>query len=326
MTDCLTTLGGALALAASSLLFTGAVECLGARLRLSHGAVGSTLAALGTALPEASVAMVALLAGPRSDVGVGVGAILGAPLLLATAAPVVAGVAAWRLRGLRTPLRVDRRAIASDMEFFLPAFLLVGLAAFVPTRAGQRAVAAVLVLAYALHVRRALAGRPAPHGGEEAAPPLLLWARAGPAPGVAVLGQLAVGLAGMLAGAEAFVAGVQSLARALGAGGFALAVLIAPLATELPETMNSVIWLRQGKDTLALGNITGALALQGTLIPALGIAAIPWRLGPAEVLTLAVTLVAALLLYAMQRLRGGWTPAQLVAAGLLYAAYLVWLT
>ena len=36
-----------------------------------------------------------------------------------------------------------------------------------------------------------------------------------------------------------------------------LALVIAPIATELPEKFNSLIWVRQGKDTLAMGNITG---------------------------------------------------------------------
>ena len=38
--------------------------------------------------------------------------------------------------------------------------------------------------------------------------------------------------------------------------------MIAPIATELPEKFNSLIWVRQGKDTLAMGNITGAMVFQ----------------------------------------------------------------
>ena len=44
-----------------------------------------------------------------------------------------------------------------------------------------------------------------------------------------------------------------------------LALVIAPIATELPEKFNSVIWVRQGKDTLAMGNITGAMVFQSTI-------------------------------------------------------------
>ena len=41
--------------------------------------------------------------------------------------------------------------------------------------------------------------------------------------------------------------------------------MIAPLATELPEKPNSVLWMREGKDALALGNVTGAMVFQATV-------------------------------------------------------------
>ena len=44
-----------------------------------------------------------------------------------------------------------------------------------------------------------------------------------------------------------------------------LALVIAPIATELPEKFNSLIWVRQGKDTLAMGNITGAMVFQSCI-------------------------------------------------------------
>jgi len=57
-----------------------------------------------------------------------------------------------------------------------------------------------------------------------------------------------------------------------------IALLIAPLATELPEKLNSVIWISRDKDTLALGNISGAMAFQGTLPVTLGILFTSWNL------------------------------------------------
>ena len=44
-----------------------------------------------------------------------------------------------------------------------------------------------------------------------------------------------------------------------------LALVVAPIATELPEKFNSIIWIRQGKDTLAMGNITGAMVFQSAI-------------------------------------------------------------
>ncbi|HET9682362.1 MAG TPA: hypothetical protein VFP19_10015, partial [Candidatus Limnocylindrales bacterium] len=66
-------------------------------------------------------------------------------------------------------------------------------------------------------------------------------------------------------GAVAFVEAVSDLATSLGVSEVLLALVIAPIATELPEKLNSVIWIRQGKDTLAIGNITGAMVFQSAI-------------------------------------------------------------
>ena len=55
-----------------------------------------------------------------------------------------------------------------------------------------------------------------------------------------------------------------------------LALVIAPIATELPEKFNSVIWVRTGKDTLAMGNITGAMVFQSCLPTVLGMLFTEW--------------------------------------------------
>jgi len=57
----------------------------------------------------------------------------------------------------------------------------------------------------------------------------------------------------IIAGARLFISQIISIAEQLHANATVLALVIAPVATELPETLNSVLWVRQGKDTLALG-------------------------------------------------------------------------
>ena len=91
----------------AAVLFTNAVELLGGRLMLGQGAVGSVLAAVGTALPETLIPVVAILAALFSGEGkemageIGIGAILGAPFLLATLAMFVTGAAAVAYRKRR---------------------------------------------------------------------------------------------------------------------------------------------------------------------------------------------------------------------------------
>ncbi len=71
--------------------------------------------------------------------------------------------------------------------------------------------------------------------------------------------------------------GVDGVAGLLGISALLLSLLIIPIATELPEKVNSILWIRREKDTLAFGNITGAMVFQGNLLPATGIALTPWQ-------------------------------------------------
>ena len=77
--------------------------------------------------------------------------------------------------------------------------------------------------------------------------------------------QVLAALGLIIIGAIFFVDAVGHLATTLGVDPALLALVIAPIATELPEKFNSIIWVRQGKDTLAMGNITGAMVFQSTI-------------------------------------------------------------
>jgi cation:H+ antiporter len=92
--------------------------------------------------------------------------------------------------------------------------------------------------------------------------------------------QVLLALAFIVVGAFFFVSAVEDLSTTLGIAPLILALVIAPIATELPEKFNSVIWVRQGKDTLAMGNITGAMVFQSTIptVVALVFAADAWHL------------------------------------------------
>ena len=86
MATAVPTLAGALlVIVGGARLFTNGVEWIGKNLGLGEGAVGSVLAAIGTATPESMVPIIAILFGAsHHSTEVGVGAILGAPFLLAT--------------------------------------------------------------------------------------------------------------------------------------------------------------------------------------------------------------------------------------------------
>ena len=88
-----------------------------------------------------------------------------------------------------------------------------------------------------------------------------------------------------------------------------LSLVLAPLATEMPEKANSVLWVRRGKDALALGNITGAMTFQASIPVALGLVFTTWELD-AHALTAAVIglLGGALARWAIPRRHVGLVP------------------
>ncbi len=137
-----------------------------------------------------------------------------------------------------------------------------------------------------------------------------------------ILVQLLLGLILLLAGAKGFINGVEEAAQILGISALMLSLLIIPIATELPEKVNSILWIRKGKDTLAFGNITGAMVFQGTLLPAIGVMCTPWIARKEMVAGILITIIAALWMRYLT-MTGGIRVWHLVVNGLLYVSYFV---
>ena len=317
-------------------LFTNGVEWVGEGFGLSEGAVGSVLAAVGTALPETVLPFIAILfSGGERGREIGTGAILGAPFMLTTLAMFVLGVAVLlpsRRRG-RAELRGDRRVIRHDLAYFLGMYSLAvvaGLWHFTPYKV---ALAVALVVGYGLYVRRHFAGSREDVVEAEAVGEIrpLYFMRlrsrtvAGRVPPhwLSVIQSLAA-LGLIIGGAKLFVDQVDVLAERLGVPRLAFALLLAPLATELPEKFNSVIWVRRGKDTLALGNLTGAMVFQSSFPVTIGLLLTPWRLSNESLVAALVALGAGLVLYTTLRRRGPLSGRLLLFHGLFYAGYVMY--
>jgi cation:H+ antiporter len=273
-------------------LFTNGIEWFGRKLELAEGAVGSVLAAVGTALPETMIPIIAILTGGGSDAshGVGVGAILGAPFMLATLAMFVTGIAVLgvaRNRAKGDEMPVDTTVLAHDMRYFGIAYAIAVGAAFLPLEPAwpKWVVAAVLISIYGWYVKGHFEDDPSVDASDLAP---LRFNRLDPAtpndpdtvPRLRVVNlQVVTALGLIVVGAYFFVQAVEHLSSSIGIAPIIVALVIAPIATELPEKFNSIIWVRQGKDTLAMGNITGAMVFQSTIptIVALLFAADAWH-------------------------------------------------
>ena len=320
-------------------LFTNGIEWFGKKLELAEGAVGSVLAAAGTALPETMIPIIAILfAGGASSDAVGIGAILGAPFMLSTLAMFVTGVAVIVVARRRRPnddMPVNPGVLAHDMKFFVLAYAIAVGVAFLPADLTwpRWAAAGVLLLIYAYYVRehfQADAGHD-PHG--ELAPLRFhRLDRSSPGhpspPRLRVVSvQVLVALGCIVAGAAVFVGAVEHLAHAVGVDEILLALVIAPIATELPEKFNSVIWVRQGKDTLAMGNITGAMVFQSTIptVVALVFASSSWAVGPGTNIAFAsagIAFLSSAAIFIPMARRGRLQGRGLLVGGLFYLAYL----
>src|SRR5438874_1988739 len=332
-------------------VFTNGVEWLGLKLRISEGATGSILAAIGTATPETLIPVVAILFTSSADSDeIGVGAILGAPFMLVTLFMLLIGVTAFVFRGRRgrSTLRVDAAHATRDLSFFLVLYTLALALALAPAplhflkgylgwiflpsyflylylvlRTPQKSAEdieeqreeaeAFEALTFATYLRRAgLAVVPT-------SPPMWL-----------VLVQTLVSFGAIVLGARFFADFVEDFSHAMGFNTLLVALVLAPLATELPEAANSLIWTRQGKDVIALGNVAGAMVFQSTIPVTLGVLLTPWQLGQFGTVAAVFAIISGGLIWIQLRMRdreNSLPLSSLMLGGSLFVvfiAYFVW--
>jgi len=312
-------------------LFTNAIEWFGRKLGLGTGMVGSVLAAVGTALPETMIPIIALVfVGGAAAEEIGIGAILGAPFMLSTAAMFVTGTAVliFARRGRRAKtLKIDQRIVGRDLRFFLGMYIaaiVLGLPLYDKPTWLRIAAGIALVAAYVLYVYRTSQDPHGEHEGDEELNPLRLQPNLTTPHMQVVVAQLVVSLAAIAGGAQLFVREITVLSPVFGITPLVLSLVIAPLATELPEKFNSVLWVRQRKDTLAMGNISGAMVFQSCIPVAVGLWYTPWILDQAAIASAVIAVAAGLLLQVFLRPGSVLSGGQLAFFGIFYAAFIVY--
>ena len=332
-------------------VFTDGVEWLGIKLNLSQGATGSILAAIGTATPETLIPVIAILFTNSADSDeIGVGAILGAPFMLATLVMLLIGVTAYVLRGRRgrTTLHVDAAHATRDLSFFLVMYTLALALALLPPDFHflKGYVGWIFLPTYFLYLYLVLrTPRRTAADIEEAVeereafedltfakylqrfgssvvptnPPLWL-----------VLTQTLVSFGAIVLGARFFADFVEDFSHAMNFNTLLVALVLAPLATELPEAANSLIWTKDGKDVIALGNVAGAMVFQSTIPVSLGVLLTPWQLGQFGTVAAVFALVSGAIIWLQLRYRtkdNALPLTSLMAGGSLYVvfiAYVLW--
>lgn len=315
-------------------VFTNSIEWLGKKLDLNEGMLGSIFAAVGTALPETLIPIVAVVfagsAGSHAN-DVGLGAIIGAPFMLATVAMFVTGIAVYiySARGRRTTVMpVNTRILGRDIRFFLVAFTVALGSGFIESHLIKILIAIALIFFYVFYVYKHATDKHivSPDEDVEDLSPLH-FARKSPEPSLnIVIVQIVAGLALIIGAAYLFVQYVSDVANSLGITPLILSLIIVPLATELPEKFNSVLWVRRSKDTLALGNITGAMVFQSTLPVAFGMVFTEWTVTPEYTPAFAqaaIAIIAASVLFLSLLQQKRLNAAALVFSGFWYVVWLV---
>jgi len=319
------------AILGAAILFTNAVEIMGDRLNLGAGAIGSLLAAVGTALPETMIPVVAILgalllgSGAAAASEIGIGAILGAPFLLATLALFIVGAAALGYKSRRqtgSEITADRKTAIPDLLFFLPCFTLASAAGILSLPLLLKILLAVLLLAaYVFYVVRTI--KDGGEAVEDVPSKLTLWRSHSRAPTWAVAAQLIGTVVVMAFGAHLFVGAVEHLSKSVGIPAGLIALVLAPLATELPEKFNSVVWLRDNKDTLAIGNITGAMVFQSTIPVSIGVLFTSWQLDLLSALAAIFAILSGIIFLGFLLRKAPLRAFYLLGAGSLYIVFVV---
>jgi cation:H+ antiporter len=313
-------LAGILIIFASCELFVNSIEWLGRKLRISENAVGTVLAAIGTALPESLVTLIALVFGSgATSQDIGIGAIIGGPLMLGTIAYGSVGLTTLltrRRRTIGTRLELDQIGVSRDVLWFLGIFGVALLAGLVPSHPIKVLIALGLLAAYFAYAFMQLGQEV---GEQRHLEPLHFHRRVSVPDTWRVVFQVAIGTAGMIWGAKLFVENLSEVATGIGLSAVVLSILLSPVATELPEVMNAVLWVRQGKEDLAIGNVSGSMLVQSAIPCSLGLVFSSWQLSLEPLLGAAAILISTLFVYANLR------RARLSAKSLLLSAvpYLV---
>ncbi|MDO8645147.1 MAG: sodium:calcium antiporter [Candidatus Planktophila sp.] len=303
-------------------LFVNAVEWLGVRLKMGTIAIGTVLAAIGTALPESVVTLVAVTMGnsPESK-DIGVGAAMGGPLALATVAYGVSGyMLLSKKRGPHPLKNVDLTQLPKDQKWFLAIFILkvaLGLVTF----SFKPWLGLLFFAAYGAYFIKEMRADSEKHSDMDLEPLKLQPRKKVPA-GWAVLAQTLGSLAVIFVSSHLFVGQLEWIGPELGLSATVTALLLSPVATELPEIMNAIIWIRQGKISLALANISGAMMIQATVPSGLGILFTPWKFDGPLILAGVVTMIAIVYLLILFKTKR-FEPYRLSASAAFYGIFAI---
>lgn len=306
-------------------LFTNAIEHLGAKLKLNSNAIGSILAVIGTTLPETIVPLVAIFGAYvlKTNVTVGkeiaTGAIIGSPFILSTLALFLMGIVLIFKK--RYELKVDYKNILRDYKYFIIAYTIAILSSFLPFGQLRHLIVIFLLIFYITFVYRTI--NKSKGALEEERLEELIFLKIFKKD--LLILQIALSLIGLILSSHLFIGEIKYFSDFLNINPLILSLFITPIATELPECVNSIIWLKEDKDELAIANVLGAIVFQAVVPVSIGIAFTKWQFDSDVLLNTVLVLICAIIFSLSVLITKKVKLLPLLTCGVFYFSYLIWI-
>ncbi len=258
--------GGIVALILSSIILTSTIEELGTRGKFSSSFTGAVISPIFTSMPELVIIVTAwILIGKISGSEIAAGTIIGEPFMVSAIGFPLMAVAMLLAR---------KNGKAENLNSVMPKTLIfIGLVfpvMVIPSLINSLGIKIItaffLVAAYLIFVYFV---RGKNQGESE---PLRAKIRSK----FVFIALVVVGVVLVVGGSTLLVRSVDTLAFQSSINRELIAILIVPIATIVPETLNSVIWAAKLKTNLAVGALVGEESFFATFYPALGILASTW--------------------------------------------------
>ncbi len=310
-------------------IFTNSIENLGKKLNLDESTTGSILAAIGTALPETILPLIAIFQAKGNGldgIEIGTGAILGSSFLLSTFALFISASAfmLFQKRKLTSPLNIDFKNFSRDYKFFIFGYFIAISSTFINEKNLKIAIGIFLISFWIFYAIKTLS-KSNENEIEENCPFLYFAFFNKKLSGnfFLILIQTVVSLFLLFVFSKLFVDEIQAFSILTGISPLVTSLILSPLATELPEITNSIIWIKNKKDSLAISNITGAMVYQASICTSLGLIFTDWKFSHHAAINIFCTIFAVLTVFTLSRILKKVPAALLLSCFIWYLGFFI---
>lgn len=314
-------------------LFTNAIEHLGKKLKISDNATGSILAAVGTALPETILPLVAIagskLSGNLKDgIDIGTGAILGSSFLLSTAAMFISGLFFYYFyltKQRKEDFFVEQDNVLRDYKYFIIGYLTAVLSTFIISDKIKTIMGLFLIFYWIFYVFQTLKKSVNNVEENELEPLYILFFNKNlKTNSFWIITQTILSLILLIVFSKLFVSEIQYFSIVTNINPLVISLILSPVATELPEITNSIIWIKHKKDTLAISNITGALVFQCSVCCSIGLILTDWKFNNFAIVNILSVIFASFLTFILIYKNKRLTPKTLILNAIWYFVFIIY--